>query len=48
MRYAGHQVPPVAGGPVHLFLSNEFGHAVLDCAAAVTGERLWAVFSEVI
>src|ERR1700692_4328166 len=40
--------PPVAGVPVHFFLSDEFGHAVLDWTAAVIRERLSLAFRDVI
>ncbi len=40
--------PPVPRGAVHLFLGDELGHAVLDRAAAVAGQRFLGVPLQVV
>ena len=40
--------PPVAGVAVHLFLSDELGHAILDGPAAIDRQRLSLALGDVV
>src|SRR6202020_3536862 len=40
--------PPITGAAVHLFLSDELRHAVLDAAAAAAGQGLFGFGCDVI